>query len=92
MLASNLVAKGYQNLTGVTDNLTVTSFTYMPDPVCARLAMCMMDETWRLDSLKSKDKQWWCAALKTLCSSSLCLPDKGDAGDVLTVPLLPFLC
>jgi hypothetical protein len=41
-VVSNLVAKGYANLTGVTCN--TATFVYMPDPVCARLAMCMMDE------------------------------------------------
>jgi hypothetical protein len=87
-LASNLVAKGYANLTGVTNN--TASFTYMPDPVCGRLAMCMMDENWRLESLKGKDKKWWCAAFNTLYSTGLCVPDKGDMGEVLTVLYLLF--
>jgi hypothetical protein len=41
-VVSHLVANGYANLTGVTNNFA--TFVYMPDPVCARLAMCMMDK------------------------------------------------
>jgi hypothetical protein len=68
-VASNLVAKGYANLTGVTSNFA--TFVFMPEPVCARLAMCMMDENWSLASLKGQDKQWWSAAVKTLYSTCL---------------------
>jgi hypothetical protein len=38
---SQLVAEGYANLTGVTRNFA--PFVFMPDPVCARLAMCMVN-------------------------------------------------
>jgi hypothetical protein len=47
-VASQLVGKGYANLKGITSNFA--KFVYMPDPVCARLAMCMMDENWRFES------------------------------------------
>jgi hypothetical protein len=89
-VVSKLVARGYAYLTGVTSRSA--TFVYMPDPVCARLAMCMMDENWSLDSLKGKDKKWWCANVKTLYSTGLCLPDKGDVGEVLTVLYFLFCC
>jgi hypothetical protein len=81
-VVSELVAKGYANLTGVTTNFA--TFAYMPDPVCARLAMCMMDETWKFLKYQGKPKQWWSDAVKTLFSTGLRLPTKGDLGEVLT--------
>jgi hypothetical protein len=81
-VVSKLVSKGYANLTGVSSNFA--TFIYMPDPVCARLAMCMMDDEWRLSEHQGKSKEWWSAAVKTLYSTGLCLPDKGDLGEVLT--------
>jgi hypothetical protein len=89
-VASNLVAKGYANLTGVYQNFA--SFVFMPDPVCARLAMCMLDENWRLGSLKGKSTNWWSQAVKSLYSTGLCLPDKGTVGEVLTALYFRFCC
>ena len=83
-VVSNLVAKGYANLTGVTSNNA--TFVYMPDPVCARLAMCMMDKEWKSQTKKfeCKSKNWWSERVKTLYSTGLCIPSKGDLGEVLT--------
>jgi hypothetical protein len=89
-VVSNLVAKGYANLAGVTDNFA--TFAYMPDPVCARLAMCMMDANWKLGKFQGKNKKWWPDAVKTLYSTGLCLPDKGDVGEVLTALYFLFCC
>jgi hypothetical protein len=89
-VVSSLVARGYANLVGVTTN--TATFAYMPDPVCARLAMCMMDDEWSLSKWHGKPKKWWSAAVKTLYSSGLCLPDKGDMGEVLTVLYFLFCC
>jgi hypothetical protein len=89
-VVSNLVAKGYANLTGVTNNFA--TFAYMPDPVCARLAMCMMDANWKLGKFQGKDKKWWSDAVKMLYSTGLCLPDKGDVGEVLTALYFLFCC
>jgi hypothetical protein len=81
-VTSYLVAKGYANLTNVTSNFA--TFVYMPDPVCARLAMCMMDEQWEFLKYHGKSKNWWSNAVKTIYSTGLCLPAKGDLGEVLT--------
>ena len=43
-IASHLVGYAYMDLVGVNDKVPRTCF--MPDPVCARLAMCLMDENW----------------------------------------------
>ncbi|KAG7375070.1 hypothetical protein IV203_014165 [Nitzschia inconspicua] len=51
-LASDLVAKGYANLTHVAPNFA--HFTYLPDPVCARLAMGMMSDMWKLGNIKRR--------------------------------------
>jgi hypothetical protein len=40
-----LVSKGYANLVGFS-NPGKVQICYFPDPVCARLAMAMMDENW----------------------------------------------
>jgi hypothetical protein len=66
-VVSDLVAKGYANLTGVTNNFA--TFVYMPDPVCARLAMCMMDDQWRFSKYMGKPKKWWSDAVKMLYST-----------------------
>jgi len=48
--ASDLVAKGYAHLTYFrprhtkTNSPAVSGFSFLPDPVCARLAMCVVDE------------------------------------------------
>jgi hypothetical protein len=63
----------------------------MPDPVCARLAMCMMDEDWSLGSCKGKCKKWWSEAVNSLYSSGLCQLENGGVGEVLTALLFPFL-
>ena len=47
-IASHLVGYGYMNLVGVNDKVARTCF--MPDPVCARLAICLMDENWNTHS------------------------------------------
>jgi hypothetical protein len=49
-VVSNLVSKGVRkNLMGDTaDIATSRQYANMPHPICARLAMCMMDEKWSL--------------------------------------------
>jgi hypothetical protein len=89
-VVSKLVAKGYANLTGVTANFA--TFVYMPDPVCARLAMCMMDETWVSEPRQGMSKQWWSEAVKMLYSTGLCIPEKGNVGEILTALYFLFRC
>jgi hypothetical protein len=89
-MTSQLVDKGYANLTGLTHKFA--TFVYMPDPVCARLAMCIMDENWSLGCWQGKSKIWWSSAVKTLYSTGLCQPEKGNVGEVVTALYLLFCC
>jgi Uncharacterized conserved protein (DUF2075) len=87
-ITAELVAKGYANLTSVSEHETAT-FSYLPDPVCARLAMCMMDEGWKFAcknssfEMQGKKKTWWTNWVKKLYSHGLCRPEKGDFGEVM---------
>ena len=84
-IASSLVAHSYANLVGVSDKSAHICF--MPDPVCARLAMCLMDEKWSMElttceKIKGQPKKWWVSKLKHLYSKQLCSPEKVDLGEV----------
>ncbi|KAG7373907.1 hypothetical protein IV203_013002 [Nitzschia inconspicua] len=88
-VASNLVAKGYANLTHVSPDFA--HFTYLPDPVCARLAMGMMSDGWKLGDIKGRSPSEWVGHLGHIYSSGLCQPEKGDFGEVLAA-LYFLLC
>ena len=91
-IASKVVAHSYANLVGVTDvnNETTKSaqICFMPDPVCARLAMCLMCDTWSMnvngsERLEGKEKRWWSQRVVDLYSRNICSPEKGDLGEVM---------
>ncbi|KAG7367724.1 hypothetical protein IV203_030395 [Nitzschia inconspicua] len=88
-VASDLVAKGYANLTHVSPGFA--HFTYLPDPVCARLAMGMMSDMWELGNIKGRSPSDWVGKLGQIYSSGLCQPEKGDFGEVLAA-LYFLLC
>ncbi|KAG7339621.1 hypothetical protein IV203_025335 [Nitzschia inconspicua] len=88
-VASDLVAKGYANLTHVSPDFA--HFTYLPDPVCARLAMGMMSDGWKLGHMKGKSPSEWVGRLGQIYSSGLCQPQMGDFGEVLAA-LYFLLC
>ncbi|KAG7372932.1 hypothetical protein IV203_033656 [Nitzschia inconspicua] len=88
-MASNLVANGYANLTHVSADFA--QFTYLPDPVCARLAMGMMSDRWKLGDFKGRSPSEWVQRLGQIYSSGLCRPEKGDFGEVLAT-LYFLLC
>ncbi|KAG7362579.1 type III restriction enzyme [Nitzschia inconspicua] len=88
-VASDLVAKGYANWTHVSPNSA--HFTYLPDPVCARLAMGMMSDGWKNGNIKGRSPSEWVGHLGQIYSSGLCQPDKGDFGEVLAA-LYFLLC
>ena len=99
-----LVAKGYAHLTSfravnMTTNfenspLPTVTFANLPDPVVARLAMCMMNENWKLEVddtvIKGKKKTDWTKQLKVLFSSGLCRPSRGDLGELVSAAYLLF--
>jgi hypothetical protein len=51
-----------------------------------------MDGNWKLGSLEGKDKKWWSKAVMTLYSTGLCIPEKGNLGEVFTALYFLFCC
>jgi hypothetical protein len=88
-MASKLVANGYANLLGV--SAKQVRITYMPDPVCARLAMGMMSETFQLGQFCGAGGAFWAKKLSELFQRGLCIPEKGDSGEIF-VALYFLLC
>lgn len=85
-IASTLVGRAYANLVGVVG--TSAHICFMPDPVCARLAMCLMDENWSMKlpggkTLKGQSRDWWVGQMKSIYCKQLCKPEKGDLGEVM---------
>jgi len=94
-VASDLVARAYANLTSCGDG--AAQICYLPDPVCARLAMCMMDDSWSLpdphgnqDLERGKNPVWWVEKMEEVYSRGLCRPEKGDIGEVMVALYLLF--
>jgi len=90
-VAADLVAHSYANVCGYNEETRVIYLGYGPDPVPARLAMCMMDEDEYMDvevskgnlkKFKGQTKEWWSNALATIFSNEVVRPDKGDAGEI----------
>ena len=97
-VVSDLVAKGYANLTHFTRNEATAPVAHMchfPDPVCARLAMCLMDDTWKSKgpsvSFGGLENTFWVAKMQEIFSTGLCRPPTGDFGEVL-LALYLLLC
>jgi len=84
-IASRLVSKGYANLVGFSTR-NVAEICYHTDPVCAHLAMAIMDENWSMEVIGSnicgKDKIWWVQQAAESFSGGLCRPNKGDVGEI----------
>jgi hypothetical protein len=83
--ASLLVSKGYANLVGFS-NGNMAHICYFTDPVCAHLAMAMMDEEWCMEVWSSRvqgeSKQWWVKQAAAAFSGGLCKPPRGDVGEI----------
>ena len=95
-VVSKLVAMAYANLSGCTEDSRTLQLAYLPDPVCARLAMCMMDEDFRQvapewkTTIKGKEKVWWSQKMKEIFSTGLVRPSKGDFGEVVVALYMLF--
>jgi hypothetical protein len=92
-LASELVSNGYAMLTyyAVTESKAqpdknIARISFATDPVCARLAMAMMDEDWSIlvegKEFKGMGKKFWISKMGEIFSSGLCLPNRGDLGEL----------
>ena len=95
-MASRLVANKYANFCGFNDDTKAVLLGYFSDPVCARLAMCMMDETFAMDDtnglgpIGGQKKKWWTKKLREIFSTGLVSPDKGDFGEVVVALYMLF--
>jgi hypothetical protein len=92
-IASRLIAKGYANLVDFSDS-KIAQICYVTDPVCARLAMAMMDADFSMNikgfRVDGKPKDWWVEQAVGSFSSGLCKPGKGDTGEVFLAMYLLF--
>ena len=88
-IASDMVGYGYANLTHATS--TDAIICYMPDPVCGRLAMKLMDAKWELGDIQGRETSWWLRKMKDIFAQGLCRPEKGDFGEVM-VALYFLVC
>ena len=85
--ASELVSAGYAHLTHFSpENSAVADIAFLPDPVCAWLAMTQMIEGCRrfekvVEFTGQRASVWSENAIK-IYSSGLCRPEKGDVGEV----------
>jgi hypothetical protein len=96
-VASTLVAKAYANLTSISrsdQSSNIAEFAYLTDPVCARLAMCLMDDTWKIKndgkSINGKPKNFWVQKMVEIFSTGLCRPSRGDVGELVVALYLLF--
>ena len=111
-VVSDLVSRGYAHLTYFDQENNkydsrlpnVASFTFFPDPVCARLAACLMDKDWRTSGeipqrddssyvqpqFSGRDKTFWTSRLSDIYTTGLCSVDKGDFGEMAVALYLLF--
>jgi hypothetical protein len=93
-VVSTLVSLGYANLTYFQrsnpsvdkveqeDAREVADFCYFTDPVCSRLAMCLMDSNWTSGEYNGQDPKFWAEAAFDMFANGLCRPNKGDLGEI----------
>ena len=99
-VSTKLVSSGYACLAGFTQmkrGPAKARVSFMPDPVCASLAMALMNERWerpteKLKQLefKSREKSFWVQQAKMAFSSGLCRPEKGDVGEIFSALYMLF--
>lgn len=95
---SSLVASGYSCLVEFQNgdpgavSTTVARLAFMPDPLCATLAMkYMVAREWKELGFSGKPGTFWVNQAARAFSSRLCLPEKGDVGEIF-VALYVLLC
>ena len=82
-LASKQVASGYAHLTHFDPQQpAVADIAYLPDPVCAWLAMSQMIENCTSFGQFSQSPSFWSEFAIKMYTSALCRPEKGDVGEV----------
>ena len=81
-VASDLVRRGYANLTYFNSETSTARICFSPDPVCARLAMGMMDEEWSHEGHSGRPPLFWTKKAGEIFSGNLCYPRKGNVGSI----------
>lgn len=90
-MASKLVSMGYANLTHFSTSTSgVADVCFLPDPVCARLAMGLMLPGYSFDKRGGKNPSFWSDQATRIFSCGLCRPQKGDVGEVAAALYLLF--
>ncbi|MEL7196588.1 MAG: hypothetical protein AAFO96_29460, partial [Bacteroidota bacterium] len=95
-ILSVLISSGYACLVDFqqqenSGSAPVARLTFMPDPLCATLAMRYMDEGWIGLGFKGKCGKFWVEQAVQAFNSRLCLAEKGDAGEIFAA-LYMLLC
>jgi hypothetical protein len=103
-LASDLISQAYANLIAYEqyqansddDIGVVIKTTFMPDPVCAALAMGMMVPEWQLryfsrcEFFDGKDRKFWSRKVMECFANRLCIPEKGNIGEIMVALYMLF--
>ena len=102
-IVSELVSTGYAHLTyyehGQDGVANRASFAFLPDPVCARIAMCLMHDGFtfkgtgngaKREHILGAKKREMAAMMGRIFSEGICLPAKGDYGEIATALYILF--
>ena len=104
-MVSSLVSKGYAHLTSFQQAPNrsqlpcLATFAFLPDPVCARICMALMDKDFeiqdggygrRMPAIMGLKKTFWSAKMGELFSKSICETNKGDYGEEASALFLLF--
>ena len=92
-LASKLVSHGYALLTwfDAASEANVARICFQPDPVCAYIAMALMTEDFSVsEKIKGKAPKYWTRKASELVTGGICVPAKGDVGEVAGALYLLF--
>jgi hypothetical protein len=100
VVSSDLVSQAYAHLVDFqmyedgTVSSSVARITFMPDPVCAALAMGLMQEGWAMDNgsgkVTGKSPRFWSTKAIEIMKSGFCLPERGNFGEIMAALYMLF--
>ena len=90
-LASKLVSQGYAVLSWFDAASNVARICFQPDPVCAHIAMALMRKEFCISAeIKGESPKYWTEKAIELVTGGICVPAKGDIGEVAGALYLLF--
>jgi hypothetical protein len=100
-VSTELVANGYAVLSHYVipkgrDETGMACICFPTDPVCARLAMAMMDQHWTVTgnntktTVRGKEKRFWTNKMTELLSTGFCRPSRGGLVELAAASYLLF--